>query len=108
MLTISFDSLNKEIFELLRYGAKYETVKQNIIKVRNKLPDNYISLTVTVNRLNIDEVYDLYSFAKENGIDAIMFNNVYGEEKDGVIHALRLRQSDYDIFLQLFPGACHN
>lgn len=98
MLTISFDSTEKKTFELLRYGAKFETVRDNIIKIRKELPDSFISLTVTVNRLNVDHLSDVFRFAKEIKINAVMFNNVYGSDEDKVIQLLRIRKSDESIY----------
>mgnify|MGYP002515285135 FL=1 len=98
MLTISFDSTQKRMFEILRFGAKFEVVRDNIVKIRKDLPNTFISLTVTVNRLNVDHLSDIYEFALENKINAVMFNNVYGSDDDKVIHLLRIRKSDESIY----------
>lgn len=97
VVSISVDSVNKEIFELLRSGAKFQQVMENVKELRKKLPNTILQWTVVVNRLNIFEIYDIYKMASEIGINYITYNDVFGYEEDKAIQLLRLRKSDYDI-----------
>lgn len=94
ILSISFDSSNKEVFELLRYGADYDRIISNIQNVRKALPDVVMQFNVTVNRLNMDELSDIYLLARRLGINYISYNSLYGYEEDKVVKLLRLRNSD--------------
>lgn len=94
ILSISFDSTKKREFELLRYGADYDKVLDNIRKVRQQLPDLIMQLNVTVNRLNIDGLVEIYNLARETGINYVSYGSIYGSSKDKVIQLLLLRESD--------------
>ncbi len=94
IMSISFDSVNKQIFELLRYGSNYDTVLENMKRLRTEQPDLIIQMAVTVTRLNMDEMAALYSLARELGIDYISYNSVYASDDDKVFQLLRLRESD--------------
>ncbi len=95
VICISVDSVNKETFELLRCGAHFEQVMENITNLRSSLPSAVLQWNVVVNRLNIAELYDIFCTAREIGINYISFNDVYGFEEDRTIQLLRLRKSDY-------------
>ena len=97
ILSISFDSTNKEVFELLRYGADYDRIISNIQYVRKALPDAVMQFSVTVNRLNMEELSDIYLLASSLGINYISYNSLYGSEEDKVVQLLRLRNSDRKI-----------
>lgn len=94
IVAISIDSVNKETFEILRYGAKLDLVLDNCVRLRKELPYTVLQWCVVVNRLNIDQLVDIYMKAREIGIDYITFNDVYGYEEDKVIQLLRLREQD--------------
>lgn len=102
VISISVDSVNKETFELLRCGANLELVINNVKCLREKLPDAILQWTVVVNRLNVEQIYDIYTEAKRIGINYITFNDVFGYEEDKVIQLLRIRKSDYGIINQQF------
>lgn len=102
VISISVDSVDKETFELLRCGAKFERVINNVKCLRKKLPDSILQWTVVVNRLNIEQIYDIYAEAKKLGINYITYNDVFGYEEDKVIQLLRIRKSDYVIINQQF------
>ena len=102
VISISVDSVDKETFELLRCGAKFEQVINNVKCLRKKLPDSILQWTVVVNRLNIEQIYDIYAEAKKLGINYITYNDVFGYEEDKVIQLLRIRKSDYVIINQQF------
>lgn len=94
IVSISFDSTDKEIFELLRTGADYEKIIKNIKKLRNSLPNLTIQFSMTVNRLNMDDLTNVYRLARELGVNSISYNSLYGPDEDQVIQLLRLRDSD--------------
>lgn len=94
IISISFDSVTKEVFELLRYGSDYEKIVNNIRKLRHDLPDAVLQLSVTVNRMNMEELAGIYQLAREIGINYISYNSLYGAEEDEVFRLLRLRASD--------------
>ncbi|HBR02768.1 MAG TPA: hypothetical protein DD738_09165 [Ruminiclostridium sp.] len=97
-IAISFDSADKKVFEILRYGASYEHVIKNIRKLRIALPNTNLQMCVVVNRLNIWHLLDIFKFAKEFCFNVIQFNNIFGEEQDKVYQLLRLRRQDQIIY----------
>lgn len=102
IIGISIDSVDKKTFEILRYGADFEQVMYNIISLRSALKNTVLQWCVVVNRLNINQLVDIYAKAREIGIDYITFNDVYGYEEDKVITLLRLRESDRYIVEEQF------
>lgn len=102
IIAVSIDSVDTRTFEILRYGAKLDGVLNNVKKVREKLPDTTIQWCVVVNRLNIDQLSDIYLKAREYGVNYITYNDVYGYEEDRVINLLRLREADRNIVEEQF------
>lgn len=102
IVAISIDSVDRETFEMLRFGAKLDLVLENVAKLRKRYPDMMIQWSVVVNRLNIDQLYDIFVKARQMGINYITFNDVYGYEEDKTIQLLRLRTSDYPIIEEQF------
>lgn len=97
VFSISFDSTNKEVFELLRYGSDYEKIVRNVKYIRERVPDLIMQFVVTVNRLNIDELIDIYEFARELGINSISYRSIYGAREDKVIQLLCLKENDREV-----------
>lgn len=97
IISFSIDAADAKTFNILRYKADYETVILNIKKLREELPNNILQFTVTVNRLNSRKLIPIYLLARELKINYLTFNQIYGEESDGVIQLLRLRRSDYKV-----------
>lgn len=97
IVAVSIDSVDKKTFEILRYGARLDKVLENVSKLRKALPNTVLQFSITVNRLNITQLADIYLKAREYGINYIFFNGIYGSGEDKVIQLLRLRESDRKI-----------
>jgi len=55
-ITVSFDAMNKEMFESIRVGAKFDTVKAHIEEYNELLQGKGLSLSVTPMKSNCREV----------------------------------------------------
>lgn len=98
VISISFDGADKKTFEILRYGADFEQVLENMTKLRETLPDSVLQMTVVVNRLNLYQLPDIYKTCREKGFNYITYNAIYGPDEDKVVQLLRLRESDHPLF----------
>ena len=94
LIAVSFDGADKKTFEILRVGANYEMVLENIDRIRKELPNAILQMCVVVCRLNLEQLADIFCLARKKGFNYITFNTVYGNEEDRVINLLRLRESD--------------
>lgn len=75
---ISFDSVRKNILEKIRYGCKYETVIENISRLKNHKTRPF--LIATLQKDNIDEIEDIGKFAFENNC-SIIFNTIRSDDE---------------------------
>jgi MoaA/NifB/PqqE/SkfB family radical SAM enzyme len=77
VLTISIDSLTKDIYESIRRGAKFDTLIKNLDLINNmrKLyhSDMALNLNIVVMKSNYKEVYNFIEFAKEYGFGTLLF-----------------------------------
>jgi len=64
-VTISVDSLNKELFEKIRVGAKFEVVMKNI-KLFNKICRNNLGISHTPMKINWEETPNIINFCNQN------------------------------------------
>jgi len=64
-VTISVDSLNKELFEKIRVGAKFEVVMHNIMGFLKYCPDR-VSISHTPMNINWEETPDIINFCNFN------------------------------------------
>ena len=99
-ITISFDAAEKDLFELLRRGSKFEQVIENITKLRKEQPEITMQAHTVVNRLNLEKLVDIYEFVKDKGFNALSLNNIIGSKDNPAIQLLRLRLSDREFFLR--------
>lgn len=65
VVSISLDSLKKEIFEKIRKKSSFDLVISNIEKFKEIFPKLHINMVVQMD--NIHEVPNMYSFTKQNG-----------------------------------------
>lgn len=100
IISVSFDSADKETFEMLRVGANFERVLENMDKLRKELPNTALQVAVVVCRLNLHQLADIYTIVREKGFNYIVFNTIYGMKTDKVIELLRLRESDRKLLEQ--------
>ena len=61
-ISVSFDAMNKEVFESIRKGAKFETVKENILKFNKILKGKGLSLSITPIKSNWQELPGVIDF----------------------------------------------
>lgn len=94
IVSVFFDGADKETFEMLRVGANFDKVLSNMGKLRRELPNTVLQVTVVVCRLNLHQLADIYSIARDKGFNYIAFNTIFGPDNDKVIDLLRLRESD--------------
>ncbi len=98
-VSISMDSLKKELYESLRVNARYEAVMK-AIDVLNQAKRKHgsdlprLNLTPNFSRRNIEELPDFITFAHEKGIAAVQATptQVYRRSwmKDSLLHFPRL------------------
>lgn len=81
---ISIDSTDKEKYEKIRRGAKFEIVKENIKNLTNELKKRkkktIISLSCVLLTENSSEVQEFISLANFLGIKKISFQKIQGKE----------------------------
>lgn len=97
IVSVSFDGADKETFEMLRVGANFDKVLSNMDKLRRELPNTVLQVTVVVCRLNLHQLSDIYSIARDKGFNYITYNTIFGPDNDKVIELLRLRESDRNL-----------
>jgi len=94
-ISISIDSLKKDLYEELRVNARFETVMAaidllNEAKRKSNSPVPRINLTPNFSRRNIEELPDFIKFAHEKGIAAVQATptQVYRRSwvKDSLLH----------------------
>lgn len=61
-ITVSFDAMNKELFESIRQGANFEKVKANVLEYNKILGGKGLSLSVTPMKSNCREVPKIIDF----------------------------------------------
>ena len=85
MITLSIDSLNKDVYEQIRRGLNFETVLKNaktLLKVRNELKSNCeIWIRMIRQESNIDEFSSYKKHWEETGLiksfDRIYYHNIF-------------------------------
>ena len=82
-LTISIDSIEKNVYEKLRCGAKFETLLENLDLVKQARQKNNSNITVTMRTTVSDEnIYTLdkmADFAVRYGLDIMILSPLIGE-----------------------------
>ena len=93
-IVVSIDGINKETYEYIRTGGKYDNLiqvlgalnkhREKYFKNNNVCPFNFETIMqVTIMRYNYREISGFLDFAKKHGFDAlniIPIQNVFGEE----------------------------
>ena len=101
-ISISIDAADKRLFEIHRPGSNFDKLVKNIELLRDALPEVTLQAQMTVSRLNVTGIVDVYKFAKEKGFNHFAIVNVFGTPNNKVVQLLRLRKSDRKILkLQL-------
>lgn len=90
-LNISCDGSNKELFENIRRGLKFETFIDNIKLLNKNYPNIRKNLDCVLMIQNINQVVELVRFAAEYNFDSIKFNMLgvnpcIGNEKDSLLN----------------------
>ena len=75
-INISFDSPKKETYESIRKNLSFETVVNNIKKIKRYCPKVKLNLFAVVMRQNMDEMEELVEFAAEMGFSAITLSEM--------------------------------
>lgn len=72
-LRFSIDGLG-DLYEFIRYPAKWHEVEHNILKFKQELPDAHIEMVIVMNSLTIFGVFDWLAFANKNNIETHFIN----------------------------------
>jgi MoaA/NifB/PqqE/SkfB family radical SAM enzyme len=80
-IAVSVDSLNKEKFEKIRKGAKFETVIKNLHWFNNycKQKNTTLSVSMTIFRENWQDIPDILEFCNRNNC-SVFFSYLYKPE----------------------------
>ena len=77
---ISIDSINKEKYEKIREGARFEKVLENIknlaLELRKRKKKTIVSIAAVILKDNIDEISEFVFLAKKLGIKKIGFQTI--------------------------------
>lgn len=90
-LTVSFDSPEKEIYNVIRKNLDFDKVTANIDILRQAAPDLHMTLAVVSMRQNIKDSKKLVEYAVKHGFNRIIFsrlgvNGYINNWFDDVIH----------------------
>lgn len=81
-LTVSVDGLDKETYEKIRYGSKFDVLIKNLEKlneVRNRKKSKLVlKMHTVVMRSNYKQVEDFIEFAKKYKFDVVYMMPIYG------------------------------
>lgn len=61
-------------YEFIRYPAKWDAVKQNILEYQQQLPNAKLEVVIVMQPLNIFSVFDWLAFANTNSLDTHWIN----------------------------------
>lgn len=75
-LKVSCDGASARVFESIRRGLSFETFSENLMAVRDVLPQTRLVLAVTVMRQNAGELPRLVELAAEARFDAVEFTEM--------------------------------
>jgi molybdenum cofactor biosynthesis enzyme MoaA len=64
----------KDHYEFIRYPAKWDEVKQNILNYQQQLPNAKLETVIVVQPLNIFSVFDWLDFANQNNLETHWVN----------------------------------
>lgn len=105
-LIVSVDGAQKETYEKLRRGAKWETLCSNLMffKEWRKRPESKIeklSLNFIIQRDNFNEIEDFCKFGESVGADAIWFQQItnwgtYSEEEFKLVNVFDKENKNYE------------
>lgn len=81
-LTVSVDGLDKEVYEKIRYGSKFDVLIKNLEKlneIRNRKKSKLVlKMHTVVMRSNYKQITDFIEFAKRYNFDAVYMMPIYG------------------------------
>jgi wyosine [tRNA(Phe)-imidazoG37] synthetase (radical SAM superfamily) len=78
-INVSVDSFNKESYEKIRVGSKFEVIQRNLLflsSLRKSQELKHITITNILQKKNIHELYDFVSRAIDLGFDTIIINKI--------------------------------
>ena len=86
-LTISIDSIKKDIYENIRQGAKFETLLQNLELLKKyKKPNINLYINIVISKWNQDDnFYEFIDFAKKYNVSKLTYNVDYNEEENDLL-----------------------
>lgn len=83
-IAISMESTDKEKYEKIRKGAKFEKVMEGIKKLNESLKENkkrtIVSLAITILKENVDELPEFIKFADKVGVKKIIAQTIQEKE----------------------------
>lgn len=81
-LNVSCDAHEKELYEMIREGLKFDTFVENVKRVRKACPDLLMKMNVVVMRQNLPHLSEIVRFAAELGFDEVIFNQLCVDAKN--------------------------
>ncbi|MBR0105876.1 MAG: radical SAM protein [Lachnospiraceae bacterium] len=72
-ITVSIDGCTKEVYEGIRKGLSFETLVQNLERLREGAPDVKKILAMVIMRQNLHQIPDMVRFAKRYGFGTVNF-----------------------------------
>lgn len=73
-LTISVDSIHREVYEKIRIGLNYDTVMSNVNRLIDAKPKTRIIIRMVRQTLNRGEVQEFIQFWKKKGVEAMAWD----------------------------------
>ncbi len=97
-VTISFDSIKKEIYERIRNGAQFDLALERILSFRKELThkDTLFAINVTLMQSNIDGLIEFINFWNQYNFHQIrLIFMVLRDLNDNLIHESLYRNKEY-------------
>lgn len=79
-VVFSIDSVNKKRYEIVRKGASFDKLIENLSKLSRVLNNNLIKINVVAMKDTIKELHDIYKFADKYNIKEISFIPLCGDK----------------------------
>lgn len=102
-IRVSCDACTKEIYEGIRRNLSFETLTENLRRLRDLCPGVSKTMASVLMRQNIMQLPELVAFAAEYGFEEIILSNlgtslIVGNEQDNISHypyltAIQLRRA---------------
>jgi MoaA/NifB/PqqE/SkfB family radical SAM enzyme len=90
-IAISIDGARKETYESIRIGMSYDTLLNNLEKLRRKAPHVKKIISMVIMRQNVCEMPEMIDLAHQYGVDQVVFlslntNLIIGNLRDSLLY----------------------